>query len=330
MPARVTFDTKRDAVAWLDSGAVAEQRADPTLAEYAEAWLARRALKPSTAKEYRALLRDWILPTLGDVRLSRLDHVRVSASHRGLDGSKPTRRKHAYVLLTTILRTAADEHEGLPERPCRIRGAATGHALHEAAHVTPGDVARLVAALPEPGPYRTMTLVAAWCGLRLGELTELRRSDDDDDGERMRLRITRAVVRVDGEWIVGTPKSRAGRRTVAVPSHVRTVLLRWLAEHVEPGPDALLFTAARRGGYVAESSVRQVLHRARERAGLPTLRFHDLRHAAATFAAEGGASPAEMLRRFGHTSAAVSLRYQHASDARDAALADRLAALAEA
>ena len=65
---------------------------------------------------------------------------------------------------------------------------------------------------------RLMVLLAAWCGLRFGELTELRRSDVDLKNGRIKIR--RAVVRVDGKAIVGTPKSDAGTRDVAIPPHL--------------------------------------------------------------------------------------------------------------
>ena len=64
-----------------------------------------------------------------------------------------------------------------------------------------------------PERHRLMVLLAAWCGLRFGELTELRRSDLDLKNGRIRVR--RAVVHVDGVAVVGTPKSDAGTRDVA-------------------------------------------------------------------------------------------------------------------
>ena len=55
--------------------------------------------------------------------------------------------------------------------------------------------------------------------------------------------------------------------------------------------------------------------------GLENFRFHDLRHTGLTLFAQQGATQAELLHRGGHTSVEVALRYQHAADERDAALA---------
>ena len=78
------------------------------------------------------------------------------------------------------------------------------------------ELEALVAAMPER--YKVMTLIAAWCGLRFGELTELRRKDVDVKAGVIKVR--RAVTRVEGEFVVGTPKSDAGVRDVAIPPHL--------------------------------------------------------------------------------------------------------------
>jgi integrase len=58
--------------------------------------------------------------------------------------------------------------------------------------------------------YRALLLVFAYGGLRFGEATALRRSDVLAGG---RLRIERSVRRIGGRWVVGEPKTDAGRRT---------------------------------------------------------------------------------------------------------------------
>jgi integrase len=79
-----------------------------------------------------------------------------------------------------------------------------------------------------------MTLLAAWCGLRFGELTELRRSDIDMKNGRIRVR--RAVVHVGGKSVVTTPKSDAGIRDMAIPPHLLPILKTHIAL-VSPGPE---------------------------------------------------------------------------------------------
>ena len=126
------------------------------------------------------------------------------------------------------------------------------------------ELAKLTAAMPEP--YQPMILLASWCALRFGGLTELRRRDIDLE-ERV-IRVRRAVVRVGGEFQVTTPKSEAGSRDVAIPPHLLGALADHLIDRVDAGPDALLF-AAKGGGHLAPASLYRRFYTAREAAGGP-------------------------------------------------------------
>ena len=84
------------------------------------------------------------------------------------------------------------------------------------------------------------------------------------------------------------------------------------------------------GGHLQPSSLYRVYYRAREAAGRPDLRFHDLRHTGATLAAATGATLAELMGRLGHSTPAAALRYQHAAAERDQEIARRLSAMVEA
>lgn len=334
-PAPFTFDTKTDADAWLkaqtrdvDRGVWAppEQRTRRALRlrEYAATWLADRELKPSTRALYRDLLDVLILPDLGDVYLDKLTPTTVRAWHAKSNGKTPTRRAHAYSLLRTIYSTAVAD-ELVTANPCRIRGA--GYAKR-AKEIRPATLAELEVIVDQvPDRYAAMVLLAAWCGLRFGELTELRRGDVDLPAGV--LRIERGVTRVDGEFIVGDPKSQAGRRTVAIPPHLKPVIKNHLAAHTKPGSVALLFPG-RGGQHMQPSTLYKVFYPARDAAGRPDLRFHDLRHTGATLAAATGATLAELMARIGHSTPAAAMRYQHAAADRDQAIAEALSEFARA
>ena len=131
-----------------------------------------------------------------------------------------------------------------------------------------------------------------------------------------------------GPSIVGPPKTAAGARTLAVPSHILPALEEHLARFVAPEPDAWLFQADT-GGPMVPSTLNRVWQRARKTVGRPDLFLHDLRHSGLTWAAASGASVAELMRRGGHANPRAALRYQHATEDRDRAIADALASLAQ-
>ncbi len=332
--APVTFSTYGDADTWL-SGVRADIARDkwvspatrkattvPTLTEYATTWLADRALKPRTAAHYRQLLDAHVLPALGDHPVNAITPIVVRTWHARLD-TGPTAKAHAYSLLKTILGTAVTD-DVLPANPCRVRGAGQSQRVVQVKPATLDELAALVAALPDR--YRALVLLAAWCGLRFGELAALTRADLDKQNGVVHIR--RAVVRVGGATVVGSPKSAAGVRDVVIPPHLLPLLVEHVKTHAAFGRDGLLFPSAG-GDHLNPSALSTVFYPAREAAGRPDLRFHDLRHTGAVLAAQTGATLAELMGRLGHSTAQAALRYQHASADRDRVVAERLSALAE-
>jgi integrase len=226
-------------------------------------------------------------------------------------------------LLASIMRSAVAD-EIIDRNPANIRGAGS---VERATETTPATLAELDTIIDNmPARLRVMVTLAAWAALRFGELAALRRCDVDV--EHGKVHVRRGVVRVPGEGPrIGEPKSRAGRRVVSIPPHVLPDVERHLAEHVEPGPDALLFPGEL-GGLLAPSSLYEHYYPARQAAGRPDLRFHDLRHTGATLAAATGATLANLMARLGHSTPSAALRYQHASSEADDLIAQGLSDLA--
>ena len=329
-----TFETLLDARAWLsqerrsiDAGtwtppARRNTSRPATLGAFAPRWLADRQLKPRTRDLYRRLLDQKILPTLADAALKDITTLTVRDWYATLDPDQPTRRAHAYALLRTILGSAVTD--GLiAVNPCHIRGAGASKRKHQIEIATPDQLQTIIEALPDR--YAAMILLATWCALRFGELTELRRGDIDL--KRGRIHVRRAVTWVDGQPIVGAPKSDAGIRTVAFPPHLVPAVRDHLAEHTAWGKDALLWPAAQKGGQLAHGTFFKTWDKARKAAGRPDLRLHDLRHTGAVYAAQAGATLAELMGRLGHSTPAMAIRYQHIGQDRDAEIARRLSAM---
>lgn len=334
-----TFATKGDAEAWLsaerllislDAWIPAELRRERAKAnrpvrfgEYAEIWLKDRDLKPRTRSHYAALLEKqlnpWALATIKEMRPEM-----VREWHTNLDPTRPTLRAHSYGLLRAILSTAVDD--GLiAANPCHIRGGSTSKKVHKTKPATLSELETLVQSMPDH--FQLMTLLASWCAMRFGELVELRRKDID--AIQGIIHIRRGAVRVNGEVLIGVPKSEAGIRDVALPPHLLPSLKKHLRDHVSSGKDALLFPAADGVSTLHPSTLHTWFDKARIEAGRPDLRFHDLRHTGAVLAASTGATLAELMGRLGHSTAGAALRYQHAAEGRDQIIANALSDLAE-
>jgi integrase len=331
--APTTFHTKGDAEAWLSlqSAAITEARWHPAphspaplpaFGEYAHSWLAGRELKPRTRAEYARLL-EVLIAAFGPTPLDEITPEAVKAWYSGWGQKRPAARAHAYSLLRTVLNTAVEE-ERLSGNPCRIRGAGRNPSRLGMRPATLDELTQIADAMPDR--YKLMVHLAAWCALRFGELTELRRKDVDLPHGLIRVR--RAVTWPDGQPHVGTPKSGAGTRDVTVPPHLLPQIRAHLATHAQRGADGLIFPNTD-GHHMHHGSLYKVYKPARAAAGRPDLRWHDLRHTGATLAAHAGATTRELMDRLGHSTASMAMRYQHIADDRPAEIARRLSALAE-
>jgi integrase len=332
-PAPATFDVKEAATVWLhrqldaiDDGSwnppTDASKLTDTFGDYAEVWLASRKLKPRTAAQYRGYLDDYLIPAWGKRKMRTIAVAQVESCYHELK-LPPTTKSHVYGLLRTIL-NGAWRRDLIESNPCRVEGAGAAKRQTRTEIPTAEQIAALAAAMPS-SKYQAMVLVSAWCGLRFGETTELRRSDFvvDDDGLPTIVRVRRAVTRVNGEFVVGTPKSEAGVRDVVIPPHIRPVLQAYL-QTLPDGSKSLVFPASRTGGHIQPSSLYKPFYRARTAVGLPKLRWHDLRHFAGTTAAVAGATMGEVMARLGHSTQHAAMRYQGVAANRDAAIATAL------
>lgn len=336
-----TFDTIMDAEAWLvderrlvtggkwlppgyRAAAEAAGR-PPTLTEYATGWLESRDLKPRSKALYGRLLAKLILPHLGELQLTDVTPTAVRSWYTLLGPGTPTLRAHSYALLRTVMGTAVSE-QLIPSNPCVIRGGSSSKTVHRPIPATLEELEKIVEAMPER--LRLSVLIAAWCGLRQGEIFELRRGDIDLTARV--IRISRAVVRVPGEPpIVGTPKNDAGSRTVSIPPHLIPAFEAHLGQFVPIGKASLLFRGRDSGQQLPPSTLYRWFYPAREAAGRPDLRWHDLRHTGATMAAATGATLAELMNRIGHSTVGAAMKYQHASSDRDQVIAELLSQMVQ-
>lgn len=265
-------------------------------------------------------MRLHLVPYLGQVQLRHLTPAMVRRWRQGRQdaGIGPSTIAKAYRLLRSILATAVDD-EVILRNPCRIKGAGT-EVSSERPILTPAEVARLAEVIERR--YRLVVLLAVYASLRWGELMGLRRSDIDL--EAMTLTVCRSVSEVGGRLVVKGPKSRAGLRTIALPSGLREDIQQHLDVYAEEGPEGRLFVG-KRGDTLHRSNWAPVWAAARAAAGLdPGVHLHDLRHTGNHFAAASGASTRELMHRMGHASMRAALIYQHATAERDARIADAL------
>ncbi len=291
----------------------------PTLGEWSQQWLSQRELRATTRDGYERLLSNHILPPLGTLPLDEVTRTRILAWYAGLDPNTPRARSKAYSLLRSILTAAIDAELVAGPNPCQIRGAGTSARVHKIEPLTVDQLEALVTAMPER--RQLAVLVGCWGALRYGEIAELRRKDIDP--VRGVVKVRRGVTWTNGKASVGPPKTTAGIRDVHLPAFLAPALAEHLARHAQTGPEGLLFPSAT-GHHIWAPTFTKPFRDAREAAGRPDLRVHDLRHTGAVLAAQTGATLAELMAHLGHTTPAMAMRYQHAATGADQRIADQL------
>ncbi|MFE5291361.1 tyrosine-type recombinase/integrase [Isoptericola sp. NPDC056618] len=329
-----TFTARVDAEAWLyaEEGLIARgdwvppnQRYAASVSmpvfEYARVNLDSRNLAPRTREEYENYVTRFVeAHKLGAMPIRAVAPMDIGAwlaDVRSQTG--PTMSARVYSLVASIFNAAVRDR--LVDRsPCTVRGASNAPRVSAKTSAAPEEVAAVLEHLGER--YRALVLVAAWSGLRSGEIRNLRRRHVDLDVGTVSVEQQVQNIRGQGK-VVRDVKTEAGRRTVNLPSAVTEVLARHIATFSQPGPDGLVFPS-RVGTPISQSVLWSVWNKARQKIGRPDLRIHDLRATAATMAARTGATIAELQARLGHATPGVAMRYQTAAQAQDARIAAAL------
>lgn len=291
-----------------------------TLARFVRTqWLPpkRNALKPSTFHRYEAMSEQYLLPHLGRVPLRSLTstdlerlYARLLASGARDDG--PLAPKTVLNVHQIIRKALGDAlRKGLVVRnvavavdPPRVTASPEQRCWNE------DQLRRFLHEAKQHRLYPALRL-AAMTGMRRGEVVGLRWSDVDLDGARLAVRRTASCA---GYTVhVTTNKTPTSRRAVDLDAETVTVLRAWQnAQADELGGSSELVFTNRRGSLLHPHVLSQSFERVTRTAGLPRIRFHDLRHTHATLLLKAGVPLKVVSERLGHSTPAFTMTvYQH-------------------
>ncbi len=303
-----------------------------TVGEYLERWLrdvVRHRVRPRTLASYSYLAERHITPALGPVRLQALQPAQVEGLYSDLTdrGLAPWTVRHVHNVLRGMLGHALEggyvgRNVATIARPPRLR-------VQEMQVLTPADVKLLIDAAPDTR-WKALLAIAIGTGARQSELLALRWADVDLD--KATVRIARQLGR-DG--LYNEPKSSAARRTVDLPAPVVSSLRAHRAAQLElrllMGPqwqDGDLIFCTHEGRPLQHSNCLRDFKRVLRTAGLPAIRFHDLRHTSATLSLLAGVPVKVVAERLGHANVGLTLQtYSHVLPSMGRDAADRLGAL---
>lgn len=310
------------AIADRDGGLVFDA-GTTTLNEYVAGYLAdtRCRVRPKTFRRYCDLYKVHIEPTLGRRKLSDLkpDHLRAVYRARLAAGLSARTVQHAHVLLKQVLRQAVAD--GLIPRSPAEAVRPPRATKKDIRPLTPSEVRRMLREVREDR-YEALYVVAVTTGLRQGELLGLGWDDIDLDGSVLQVRHTLQAPGFPkgAPATLTAPKTPRSRRSVRLTALAVDALRqhreRQDAERTAAGDTwedrGLVFPNIHGGPMDYTNLVARSFKPLLKKAGLPPIRFHDLRHTCATLLLSKGVHPKVVADVLGHASVTITLdTYSH-------------------
>lgn len=310
------FGKKVDAQRWLDevsASVLTGQYVDPragrvTFRAYAEQWRLAKPHRPTTQVKAEQHLRVHAYPAFGDKPLARIRRSDVQSWVTALEksGMKPSTTRTTFNTVRAVFRAAVSDRViavspctdvQLPEVPRR-----------KVVPLTVDQVRALAAAMPER--YRALVVLGSGTGLRPGELFGLQVRHIDFF--KRQLRVEQQVQQTKGGGTrVCPPKTKESERVIPLPDVVVHALVAHLRDF-PAGPEDFLFQDPKGGAVVSTRLMDSAWRPAREKAGLPDVTMHQLRHTYASLLIAAGESVKVVSERLGHTNAAMTLNvYSH-------------------
>lgn len=289
-----------------------------TVGKFLVHWLdevAKPTLRPTTYAGYRVVVERHLIPHIGKVSLEKLapQDVQALLADRTREGLSP----RTVQLIRAVLRRALGQalewdlvarNAAVPVKPPRQ------HRYH--AQVWSVDETRRFLAAVQDDRWGALYTVAAYMGLRQGEILGLRWADVDLEARTLRVSGAMSTV---GPRARTEPKTERSRRTLPLPSAVvsalRTHRTRQLEERLRAGDvwqDHDLVFASIFGGPVERKGLHDRWKRAIRQAELPDIRFHDLRHGCASLLLASGVPSRVVMDILGHSSIKTTMdTYSH-------------------
>ncbi len=290
-----------------------------TVANYLQHWLetAKPTVRPRTFVRYEEYVRLHAIPELGRLSLARLSpqHLQRLYASRLDAGLSQTTVAHLHAVLHRALEQAA--RWGLVPRNVAKLVTPPRSSRQEMATLSP-EQARAFLVAAQGDRLEALYVLALNTGMRQGEMLALRWRDVDLEGGSLQVRAT--LQRTSEGFTFSEPKTAHSRRQVALTAPAVEALrrhrTRQSVERLSMGAawedNDLVFANEVGRPIEGTNLIRRWFYPMLERADLPRIRFHDLRHTAATLLLGQGVHPKIVSEMLGHSQIAITLDlYSH-------------------
>ena len=308
-----------------------------TVGQWMDVWYenyAKIKVRPSSHQTYKGYIENHIKPNIGDIPLEKLTTLDLQRLYKTLlangrvdrleskgqpKGLSPKTVRNIHQILSSALKLAQEQRIILTNP---AEGCALPKVEHREMKTLPVEqLQSFLREAKDSGVFELYYLELA-TGLRRGELLGLKW--EDIDLEHGDLRVRRQIARINGKVVEAPLKTKNAYRTLPLAEDTISILNE---QKKKVGSSPWVFPSAT-GGPISPDSVLHMLHRVLKRAGLPEVRFHDLRHTFATLALQNGVDIKTVSGMLGHFSAGFTLdTYAHVTTSAQKAAANTMGKL---
>lgn len=293
-----------------------------TLGEWLDRWLEEYVagtVRPSTLSGYRQYANNYIKPHLGDRQISQITSVDIQKMYTKLKQEGRLHKHPQYgralsdamlnrihAMLHHAMKDAVQAHL-IPQNP--TEGTAVPKPNYRPKQILNEEqLNTFMEAVEKDEVWRDFFYTELTTGLRCGEICGLQWQDFDEEKGTLKIVRTLHCPR-SGEYTTGETKTGKGTRRIVLPPSTADILRKRkaaaLTEWIFPDPTKPELPTAPQSAY---HHMKTML----KNAGLPSIRFHDLRHTFATHALTSGVDAKTLSGILGHTNASFTLdTYTH-------------------
>ena len=294
-----------------------------TVATWLQTWYelyAKPNVRTATANRYELIIEQYVIPRIGSVKLKKLTSRQLQKLYKELleggrihigkgqgKGLSSTTVRSVHLMLHTALERAVKERL-IPRNPTEDCIAPKPRKVEM--QILPPDSMHAYLEAAKARGVLPMFYLELVTGLRKGELVALRWEDVDIQNKTISV-SKQYVSNPDGSRELTQPKTENSVRLVSIPQTAVDLLIQ---EHDRHPDSPCLFPSPVTGEMYHPDSVVKLHEKILKDAGLPHIRFHDLRHTFATTALQNGVDVKTVSSMLGHYDAGFTLRtYTHAT-----------------
>lgn len=295
-----------------NAGELPDDTSKITVEQYLTTWLGsiQRSVRRTTYDQYESVCRLHIFPRIGQRQLAKLNSLHLTGMQSDMirDGLSDRRREIAHTVLRRALQQAV-RMKLIRSNPCDE----IERPRSESARMTvlSAEQTRALLETARGTRYYALYVLAVMVGMRQGELFGLMWSDIDLSART--LSVNRSLQELRGVHELVPPKTKRGRRSIDLPKRAVAALRLHRWKLARKGQLREFVFTDSRGGFIRKSNfLRRNFQPLLEQAGLPNIRFHDLRHTCATLHLSAG-TPAKVVQEMlGHANIGVTMdTYSH-------------------